>query len=505
MSEESTIVVGGGIAGLTAAALLAKQGCEVTLVEAHSQLGGCAGTFQRGEYIFDVGATQVAGLEKGGIHHRLFNYLDIPIPKAKILDPGCSVDLGDKNGPINLWHDPSRWKKERQKQFPGSEIFWSLCSGIHRSNWGFVDRDPILPVRNFWDFSQLIRAIRPSNLLTGFLSKLTIADLLTITGCHKDKRLRNFLDLQLKLYSQEPASRTAALYGATVLQMAQSPRGLWHLHGSMQILSDLLKDSFLKNGGSLLLGHRVTKIFAEKNSNTFDVKILNRKKKFTQLKASDIVFSLPPQSLLDLIPIDGGLSTTYRDGIKKLPKPSGALVFYGAVSRYDLPPDCPGHIQIFDEHFGSIFISVSMEGDQRAPIGMATLIASVFVSIEEWSNLDSQSYTRRKKIVAEQIKSILDNKFDLKETSWDHQELSTPKSFERWTGRPGGIVGGLGQHPDRFGPFGLSSRTPLRGLWLCGDSIYPGEGTAGVSQSAMMVVRQLMESKGRHLHIPVIN
>ena len=111
----------------------------------------------------------------------------------------------------------------------------------------------------------------------------------------------------------------------------------------------------------------------------------------------------------------------------------------------------------------------------------------------------------KKNILAKKIRTILNKKFDLSETSWDHQELSTPRSFERWTGRPGGIVGGLGQHPDQFGPFGFSSRTPLRGLWLCGDSIYPGEGTAGVSQSAMMVVRQLMECKGRYLNIPVSN
>jgi len=83
MSEESIIVVGGGIAGLTGAALLSKEGYQVTVVEAHSQLGGCAGTFKRGSYTFDVGATQVAGLERGGIHHRLFNYLDIPLPDAK--------------------------------------------------------------------------------------------------------------------------------------------------------------------------------------------------------------------------------------------------------------------------------------------------------------------------------------------------------------------------------------------------------------------------------------
>ncbi len=505
MFEESIIVVGGGVAGLTSAALLSREGYPVTLVEAHTQLGGCAGTFQRGPFTFDVGATQVAGLEKGGIHNRLFHYLDIPVPKSELLDPGCSVVLGDGTEPINLWHDPSRWKKERQEQFPGSEVFWSLCSQIHKSNWAFVDRDPILPVRNFWDCSQLLRALRPPNLLTGVFSKLTISDLLKITSCQRDRRLRRFLDLQLKLYSQEPASRTAALYGATVLQMAQSPRGLWHLHGSMQILSDLLRNSFLRDGGKLLIGHRVTNIFNEKESNSFYVDIIDTRKNSIRLNASDIVFSLPPQSLLDLIPIDGGLSTTYREVINKLPKPSGALVFYGALSRSRLPVNCPNHIQIFDQHFGSLFISISMEDDQRAPAGMATLIASVFVNVDQWSNLDSQSYAKKKNIVGNKLINIINNHFDLQETSWVHHELSTPRSFARWTGRPGGIVGGLGQHPSQFGPFGLASRTPLKGLWLCGDSIYPGEGTAGVSQSAMMVVRQLMESKGRHLKIPVLN
>jgi phytoene dehydrogenase-like protein len=62
-------------------------------------------------------------------------------------------------------------------------------------------------------------------------------------------------------------------------------------------------------------------------------------------------------------------------------------------------------------------------------------------------------------------------------------------------------VGGLGQHPSRFGPFGLASRTPLANLWLCGDAIYPGEGTAGVSLSALMASRQLLARWGKHLKL----
>ncbi len=89
--------------------------------------------------------------------------------------------------------------------------------------------DPVLPIRNGWDLQQTLAAINPGNLLSAPLSLCTVKDLLTLSGCGSDQRLRRFLDLQLRLYSQQPADQTAALYGATVLQMCQAPLGLWHL------------------------------------------------------------------------------------------------------------------------------------------------------------------------------------------------------------------------------------------------------------------------------------
>jgi len=53
----------------------------------------------------------------------------------------------------------------------------------------------------------------------------------------------------------------------------------------------------------------------------------------------------------------------------------------------------------------------------------------------------------------------------------------------------------VGQRLGTFGPFAIATRTPIDNLWLVGDSTHPGEGTAGVSYSALTVVRQIEAQK----------
>ncbi len=73
MEKHDAVVIGAGNGGLTAAATLAKRGLDVLLLERHNIPGGCATSFCRGRFEFEVALHQLSGLgtpEKPGLLRR---------------------------------------------------------------------------------------------------------------------------------------------------------------------------------------------------------------------------------------------------------------------------------------------------------------------------------------------------------------------------------------------------------------------------------------------------
>ena len=267
---------------------------------------------------------------------------------------------------------------------------------LFEASWRFQGRHPVLPPRNLWDMGQLLAAVRPDTLLTLPFVPWSVADALKAQRLYSQQRLRTFLDLQLKLYSQVSVEETALLYAATALRINLAPQGVYHLQGSMQALSAALVKALERHGGQLRPGCAVDRIhFCRGRASGITLRRLKTGRCWCET-ADEVVANVPVQNLLGLLADaeadPAGLQQRlarwqlrgYARRVARLPRPSGAFVLYLGVDRRALPANCPPHLQLLADGDGpvgeqnSLFVSVSQAGDGRAPAGCATITASAF-------------------------------------------------------------------------------------------------------------------------------
>jgi C-3',4' desaturase CrtD len=295
------------------------------------------------------------------------------------------------------------------------------------------------------------------------------------------------------------------LYAATALAVSQQPYGLFHLQGSMQVLSDRLVAALERDGGQLLMRHTVEAIQVDNHRATGVLVRPQGPGQAWREPADHVIANVTVQDLVRLL--GDQAPSRYWQRVDKLPPASGAFVVYLGVTAAAIPPDCPPHLQFLYDADGpigennSLFVSVSHPGDGRAPAGYRTITASSFTSPQAWWSEPAPQttgsppgadpcYRDLKHRYSETAIARLGEYFQLTDTIV-HQDAATPRTFARFTARDRGIVGGIGMRRNTFGPFGIANRTPIPGLWLVGDSTHPGEGTAGVSYSAWTVMRQI--------------
>ena len=96
------VVVGGGIAGLATAALLARDGYETTLIEARDQLGGRAGSWERDGFRFDTGPSWYLMPEAFDHFFRLMGTTAAEQLDLVTLDPGYRIYSEGDPVPIEI-------------------------------------------------------------------------------------------------------------------------------------------------------------------------------------------------------------------------------------------------------------------------------------------------------------------------------------------------------------------------------------------------------------------
>jgi C-3',4' desaturase CrtD len=492
MSDNRVVVIGAGIGGLTAGALLAKSGLDVTVLEAHVYPGGCAGTFYHQGYRFDAGATLAAGFGPGGGMQQLGEMLGIEWPAVPV-SAAMSVHLPDGEV-VTRWVDPERWREERLRVFgAGSEPFWRWQEGTADLIWRAALRGLPWPPASAREWGDLLRAgVRLGAAARERLPGLSVDALRSVRGRlpGASGRLLSYLDGQLLISAQATSERANALYGAAALDMPR--RGVAYVRGGLGTLAELLAAAVRRHGGRVLLRQRVTRVLTQ-NGRPVAVET----GKGGRFPAESVLFNLPPWDAAALLD-DGVAGRVVQD---VLPRDGwGAFMLYAGLDDRGIPPEAPLHHQLLVRRpFGegnSLFVSLSQPYDStRAPKGRRAVTISTHTRLEPWWELfekDRDAYEARKQEYAERVLNAAESALPgLRQTGGPFIP-GTPVSFQRFTGRSRGWVGGFPQTDL------TRSRSPRLGrdVWLVGDSVFPGQSVLSAALGGARVAQAVAQSLG---------
>lgn len=116
-------VIGGGMGGLTAAALLSQAGMSVCVIEPELRPGGYLAGFKRKNFLFDSAIHWLNQCGPGGFVHKIFGHIDEGHPTCKPLHRIRRIKSGEHD--YLLTDQPDAMREAMCRDFPGS------AKGIH--------------------------------------------------------------------------------------------------------------------------------------------------------------------------------------------------------------------------------------------------------------------------------------------------------------------------------------------------------------------------------------
>jgi phytoene dehydrogenase-like protein len=432
------IIIGAGLGGLTAGAKLARQGKKILLLEQHDRPGGCATTFTRKDFTFEVGLHEMDGPGPGDLKVKIFRDLGLT-GRVTLLDVPEFYRFMNDRYDVVVPHDPEEARTKLTRLFPGDE----------------------------------------EGLKTYFHYLLNARKILAEEGSNKEKSLGDFLDehishddLKLILlgnlgyFHDDPYSISLNYY--LVAQGSYYGGKASFVRGGSQKLSDALVSVIEENGGTVKLNSLASEILFRDGSPSgvrYESGKGKTKKEFTDDAGVIVVNASVPALAGKLLPEKYGNELSEK--IKTQKTGASLLTVYfgfnkslrevgnGYYSTFVFDPSIKTQRDILqNNHSGFETRSFTLVDYSQLDSALATgakgvaAVCCIDYAVD-WEGLDRKAYLEKKDQVAETIVARCEKLIPGFRSALEWVEVGTPLTVRRYTLNPEGAVYGFAQNPGR--------------------------------------------------------
>lgn len=473
--DYDVVVVGAGFGGLATALELTRRGARVALCETLSYPGGCASTFQRDGYAFEAGATLFSGFEPHQLfgrwirEHRLDVTVDWLEPVVELRTPELRLPVSRNRARFidSLCLLPGA---------PASAVrrLFDLQAQVAGALWPLFDDPDLLPPLNLRALLRHAGRLHRYAPLARWMGR-PLGAVLEHLGLSGFAPLRTYLDALCQITVQCSAMEAEAPFALAAMDYYW--RGTGHVRGGIGVLAKALAHAVEARGGTVLLANRVKAI--EPRDGGWQVRTRRG-----ELRARHVVANLLPSGMMKLAGLSAERVPRLRGLSERVAEGWGAAMLYRVVTAPRVGASEASHLELVQDprvpfiEGNHVFMSISGEMDTgRAPEGLRTVTASTHVPLKTLHGGSPEEQARYIAGIQSRMREGLERLAPEWMTGVTHELPGSPRTFQRFTQREGGAVGGV---PRRAGLSHYRQLGPLRvteGLWLVGDSVFPGQST----------------------------
>jgi phytoene dehydrogenase-like protein len=492
MNDFDAIVVGAGMGGLSTAAFLSRAGMKLAVFEKHDKPGGYVTSFRLHGVRFDAG---LEALPELAADDALGSFLSLWGASVPVIERRENVrvftDVGDYT-----FRDASL-EEDFRTTFPDRR---REVDAFFRINRRMVD-------------GMMSGGAPKSPQEMSLIDKLAFG-VRSMTGNPDMFRFglkSGYRVIERQFGGGELGAAILAKVWHDVVYLSYAyrweqvrRRRLLYPVGGMQAVSDAVAKVTVSRGGRLFLKTGVRRIIVE-GGRAVGVE----DEAGVEYRSSFVVCNAPlPYALDSLLRGVSELDPLRNAAARRAIFPSAALVFLGLDSAYDPGAQYVALSSSFDAcRKGSwtaenapLVLALSSDWD-GGPIRPAFILATLdYDYASRWASGPGgergSGYKELKDSVARTLVSRLDHR--LPRGFRDAIRFSvpaTPRTLERYTNNPAGSFMGFHCRAGEYGRF-FPQTTPIKGLFLAGQWVFPGFGVTGVAASGYYCAKTVLKEAG---------